>query len=171
MSALGAVVSNARRWATTGLLFISGFINYMDRAIIIAYLCGLLLLPIGFVANDVGAIMLIGAAGLVGMGTGNMFALLQRVASAGEVGLWAVVMNFGGNLSGIVAPMVTGLLIARTHYLLSGICCGGRSFALWLTVVRKADAHRPHRAGCVSNGLGLITYCNRVDVKCGVGLI
>jgi nitrate/nitrite transporter NarK len=72
-------------------------------------------LPIGFVANDVGVIMLIGAAGMVGMGTGNMFALLQRVAPAGEVGLWTGVMNFGGNLSGVVAPIVTGLLIATTH--------------------------------------------------------
>lgn len=83
--------------------------------ITIAYLCGFLLLPIGFVANDVGAIMLIGAAGLVGLATGNMFALLQRVAPAGEVGLWTGIMNFGGNLSGVVAPIVTGLLIARTH--------------------------------------------------------
>ena len=65
--------------------------------------------------NDMAAIMLIGGGALVGLSTGNMFALLQRLAPAGEVGLWTGFMSFAGNLSGIVEPMVTGLLIARTH--------------------------------------------------------
>jgi MFS family permease len=94
-----------------------GWSEMRSRKVVItvAFLTSLMFVPVGFVANDVGAIMLIGGAALVGLATGNMLALLQRVAPADEVGLWTGFMNFGGNLSGIVAPIATGLLIARTH--------------------------------------------------------
>ena len=51
---------------------------------------------------------------MVGLATGNILALLQRIAPHGEVGMWTGILNFAGNLSGIVAPLVTGILIART---------------------------------------------------------
>ena len=82
--------------------------------ITVAFLTGLLLLPAGRVANDVFAVMLLGGAALVGLATGNILALLQMVAPEDEVGLWSGIQNFSGNLSGIVAPLATGLLIART---------------------------------------------------------
>jgi nitrate/nitrite transporter NarK len=66
------------------------------------------------VANDVFAVLLLGGAALVGLATGNILALLQLVAPEDEVGLWSGMQNFSGNLSGIVAPLATGLLIART---------------------------------------------------------
>jgi len=66
-------------------------------------------------ANDVSAILLLGGASMVGLATGNLLALLQRLAAPGQVGLWTGVLNFSGNLSGVVAPLATGLLIARTH--------------------------------------------------------
>ena len=83
-----------------------------------AFLTGLLLLPAGRVANDLFAVVLLGGAALVGLATGNILALLQLVAPEDEVGLWSGMQNFSGNLSGIVAPLATGLLIARTgsHY-------------------------------------------------------
>jgi len=83
-----------------------------------AFLTGLLLLPAGLVSNDVFAVVLLGGAALVGLATGNILALLQLVAPEDEVGLWSGMQNFAGNLSGIVAPLATGLLIARTgsHY-------------------------------------------------------
>ena len=83
-----------------------------------AFLTGLLLLVAGRVANDVFAVLLLGGAALVGLATGNILALLQLVAPEDEVGLWSGMQNFSGNLSGIVAPLATGLLIAWTgsHY-------------------------------------------------------
>jgi len=83
-----------------------------------AFLTGLLLLPAGRVVNDLFAVLLLGGAALVGLATGNILALLQQVAPEDEVGLWSGMQNFSGNLSGIVAPLATGLLIARTgsHY-------------------------------------------------------
>src|ERR1039458_10324251 len=34
MAGIGPSISNARRWTIIGLLFASGFINYLDRAIV-----------------------------------------------------------------------------------------------------------------------------------------
>jgi MFS transporter, ACS family, D-galactonate transporter len=82
--------------------------------ITVSFLTSLMLLPAGLMANDIQAVALLGGASLVGLATGNILALLQRAAPAGQVGLWTGVLNFAGNLSGIVAPLATGFLIART---------------------------------------------------------
>jgi MFS family permease len=86
--------------------------------ITVAFLTSLMLLPAGLVANNLIAVLLLGGAALVGLATGNILALLQLAAPEHEVGLWSGMQNFAGNLSGIVAPLATGLLIARTgsHY-------------------------------------------------------
>jgi MFS family permease len=86
--------------------------------ITVAFLTSLMLLPAGLVTSDFFAVLLLGGAALVGLATGNILALLQRSAPEHEVGLWSGFQNFAGNLSGIVAPLATGLLIARTgsHY-------------------------------------------------------
>jgi MFS family permease len=82
--------------------------------ITLAFCTSLALLPGVRLQDDVAAICLIGAAAMVGLATGNILALLQRFAPAHEVGLWTGILNFAGNLSGIVAPLVTGILISRT---------------------------------------------------------
>lgn len=82
--------------------------------ITLAFLTSVMLLIGGRMTDDTSAVLLIGGASLVGLATGNILALLQRVAPSNEVGLWTGILNFAGNLSGIVAPIVTGLLIART---------------------------------------------------------
>lgn len=79
-----------------------------------AFLTSLALLVAGRTQNDNSAVLLLGAAALVGLSTGNILALLQQVAPCGEVGLWTGILNFAGNLSGIAAPVITGVLIART---------------------------------------------------------
>lgn len=111
--------------------------------ITVAFLTGLLFLPVRHMANDVGAILLIGGAALVGLSTGNILALLQRVAPTGQVGWWTGFLNFSGNLSGIVAPLATGLLIARTGSYYPGfvvavaVLLGGLPFYWWMLRDRK----------------------------------
>ncbi|MBI5085763.1 MAG: MFS transporter [Acidobacteria bacterium] len=102
-------------WAADILVRL-GFNETRSRKTIIsaAFLTSLMLLPAGRAANDTAAVWMIGAASLVGLATGNILALLQSVAPPAEVGLWAGIQNFAGNLSGIVAPIVTGILIERT---------------------------------------------------------
>jgi MFS family permease len=79
-----------------------------------AFLTSLMLLPAGKMSNDTAAVWLIGAASMVGLATGNILAMLQRMAPASEVGMWTGILNFSGNLSGIAAPLATGILISKT---------------------------------------------------------
>jgi len=97
-----------------------GFGEHRARKLVVtvAFLTSTMLLVAGRTADDTTAVLMIGAASLVGLATGNLYSLLASVAPEGAVGTWMGILNFAGNLSGIVAPIVTGLLIARTgsHY-------------------------------------------------------
>lgn len=99
-----------------------GFSETRTRKTIItlAFLCGLLLIPAASVHTANQAIWLLAGASLVGFGAGNALVLPQCCAPPGEVGLWVGSMNFVGNLGGVVAPLATGFLIARTGSYLSG---------------------------------------------------
>ena len=57
---------------------------------------------------------MIGSASLVGLATGNLYTLTASVAPEGAVGMWLGLLNFAGNISGVAAPIVTGVLIERT---------------------------------------------------------
>lgn len=118
-----------------------------------AFFTSLSLLVAGQVANDTAAICLIGAASMVGLATGNILALLQRIAPHGEVGMWTGMLNFAGNLSGVVAPVVTGVLIARTASYLPGfavavavLIAGVPSYWLIVGDVNAPDAIRRREA-------------------------
>jgi ACS family D-galactonate transporter-like MFS transporter len=51
-----------------------------------------------------------------GMATSNIWAITQTIAGAQMVGRWTGVQNFAGNLAGIVAPALAGLLLDRTGH-------------------------------------------------------
>ena len=57
---------------------------------------------------------------MVGLASGNLFAIVQCCAPPNEVGIWTGFENFAGNIGGILAPSVTGFLIARTGTYLPG---------------------------------------------------
>jgi MFS family permease len=82
--------------------------------ITVAYLSSVMLLVAGRTANDAAAVLMIGAASLVGLATGNLYALTASLAREGAVGLWLGCLNFAGNIPGVAAPIVTGVLIGRT---------------------------------------------------------
>jgi nitrate/nitrite transporter NarK len=79
-----------------------------------AYLTSLLLIPAALVRDVTSAVALLGGASLVGLATANMYALVQRVSIGGEVGFATGVFNLAGNIPGVVAPIVTGVLVQRT---------------------------------------------------------
>jgi MFS transporter, ACS family, D-galactonate transporter len=97
-------------------LVILGWNEVFSRKVLIslAYLTSILLIAAGRVTNNTSAVFLLGGASLVGFSTGNIYALLQRLTPEAEVGFAMGVLNLAGNISGIVAPLVTGILIART---------------------------------------------------------
>jgi len=112
----------------------------------LAFLTSVMLLAAGRMGNDQAAILSIGAASLVGLATGNLYALLAGVAPASAVGMWMGFLNSAGNLSGVVAPVVTGLLIERTGSYYPGFVVAvvvlnlGLPAYWWMVGERKAAA-------------------------------
>ncbi len=91
------------------------------KGIVTAAFCtGLLLIPAARVAGAGTAILLVIGGSLVGLATGNLLVILQCCAPPREVGAWTGVENFVGNIAGILAPLVTGFLIAETGSYLPG---------------------------------------------------
>jgi len=82
--------------------------------ITVAYLTSALLIPAGLAGGTGAAVLLLAGASLVGLSTGNCYALVQRVSPIGSVGFSMGVFNLAGNISGILAPIVTGYLVERT---------------------------------------------------------
>ena len=86
----------------------------------VAFMTGLLLIPAARAATPSAALAFIAAASLVGLSSGNLLVILQCCAPPDEVGIWTGIQNFGGNVGGILAPLATGLLIARAGSSLPG---------------------------------------------------
>jgi MFS family permease len=93
-----------------------GIAELRARKIVVtaAFLSSIMLLVAAHTASDSGAVLLIGAASLVGLATGNLYSMTANVAPQEAVGVWIGFLNFAGNLSGVAAPLVTGLLLAHT---------------------------------------------------------
>jgi MFS family permease len=114
-----------------------------------AFLTSLMLLAAGRLQDDHAAVLALGAASLVGLATGNLYALLASVAPEGEVGMWMGFMNFAGNIPGVVAPILTGVLIERTGSYYPGFVVAVAVLLLalpsywWLVGGRHAPATRP----------------------------
>jgi ACS family D-galactonate transporter-like MFS transporter len=80
----------------------------------VAFLTGLFLIPAARVNTPGTAVMLIIGGCLVGLATGNLLVILQSCAPPEEIGLWTGVYNTVGNIAGIISPIITGFLIAKT---------------------------------------------------------
>ena len=112
-----------------------------------AFLTGLLLIPAARVSSPVAAVALIIGGCLVGLATGNMLVILQNCAPEPQIGLWTGIYNFVGNIAGILSPIITGVLIARTGSYRAAIRAGGAviasgPLAFWF-IVRDVPAE-PH---------------------------
>jgi MFS transporter, ACS family, D-galactonate transporter len=46
----------------------------------------------------------------------NLWAVTQTLAGAGTAGRWTGLQNFVGNLAGVVAPALTGIVVDRTGH-------------------------------------------------------
>jgi hypothetical protein len=44
----------------------------------------------------------------------NVWAITQTLAGPAAAGRWTGLQNFVGNMAGVVAPMLTGLILSRT---------------------------------------------------------
>jgi MFS family permease len=116
--------------------------------VVFGCLCGLLILPVPVVSSVRLVFGLLMASSLTGLAVANMMVIQQTCAPAAEVGRWAGVMNFSGNLSGIAAPFVTGVLVAQTGSYLIPFALGALvmvpGILAYLFVVEKVAAPRLH---------------------------
>lgn len=113
-----------------------------------AFLTGFFLIPTAMVRDSNVAIGFLAAASLVGFCGSNLLVILQRCAPPEEVGIWAGAMNSIGNLAGIAAPLVTGVLINRTGsylpaFVLAPVVLGIGLLAYWFVVGELNPAARP----------------------------
>jgi len=90
----------------------------------LAFTTGLCLLPAMRVASAKAAVALVIGGSLVGLATGNLIVILQCCAPVDRVGIWTGAENFAGNIAGILAPLATGFLIARTGSYTPGFALG-----------------------------------------------
>jgi MFS family permease len=86
----------------------------------VAFLSGLLVIPAARAESALGALAFLMGGSLVGLAVGPLFAILQCCAPPDEVGIWTGFENFAGNIGGVLAPIITGFLIARTGTYLPG---------------------------------------------------
>jgi MFS transporter, ACS family, D-galactonate transporter len=105
----------------------------------IGFLFGLLIIPAAYVRSAETAVALIVCAGLVGLSNSSLLVIVQACAPHDEVGVWTGFQNFAGNIGGITAPLITGLLIARTGsfasaFILAPALLVSGSFAYWFIV-------------------------------------
>ncbi|MGH9799469.1 MAG: MFS transporter, partial [Blastocatellia bacterium] len=104
-----------------------------------------LIVPAGLVADKITSVWLltVAVAGL-GMATPNTWTLTQAVCEKEIVGTASGLQNFGGNLGGIVAPALTGMIAYRTgsFAVALGVVGGMLIFgvlAYWLLIEEKRE--------------------------------
>jgi MFS family permease len=79
------------------------------------FLCAMLLVPVDLVrSGSVCLGLLIGASMALGIFTSNVWATTQTLAGSRAAGRWAGIQNCIGNLGGVVAPALTGLIVQKT---------------------------------------------------------
>jgi MFS family permease len=105
----------------------------------LSFLTGLLLIPAAQVQSAELAIALVIAGCLVGLSTANQLVILQSCARPEQVGLWTGIYNFVGNIAGVLAPIVTGLLIRWTGsytpaFVLAAVMIAAGQLSYWFLV-------------------------------------
>ena len=113
--------------------------------IIIGLALGCLIVPAGIVEDKMTAVWLltISLSGL-GVASPNTWTLTQAVCEKTIVGTVSGIQNFGGNLGGILAPAVTGLIAHATDSFalalgLTGVVLVIGMAAYWLLISRKVE--------------------------------
>jgi len=80
----------------------------------IGFAVGLLIIPAAIVESSSLSIAFLLAASVAGIGCGSLIAFPKICAREEEVALWTGIMNCAGNIGGVLAPLVTGFVVART---------------------------------------------------------
>ena len=79
-------------------------------------LTGTLLIPAAIVEDRIVCMVILVVASLCyGMHSSNLWAVTQTLAGPAASGKWTGLQNAFGNLAGVIAPYLTGLIVNKTH--------------------------------------------------------
>jgi len=103
-----------------------------------------LMLPAALIENHALSMALLVAACLsLGLTSSNFWAISQTLAGPQAAGRWAGLQNGLGNLAGVVAPYLTGVIVARSGSFLAAFVAASlvsvAGAACYLFVVRKVE--------------------------------
>jgi ACS family D-galactonate transporter-like MFS transporter len=138
-------------WAAGALVRRGAPISLVTKSLIAAgFAIGLLIIPAALVSSASASIALLLAASLSGIACANLIAIPRIVAPPDQVALWTGVQNCVGNIGGILAPAITGFVVARTasyvpaFLTVSVVLVGGIvSYTVLVpTLATATDAHR-----------------------------
>jgi MFS family permease len=109
-SVLGGVLSDM-------LIMRGGSVTLVRKGFVVTgLLMSTLLFPSAVVKDPTMALILLTAACLsFGLFTSNVWALTQTLAGPQAAGKWTGIQNTFGNVSGVLAPAITGWIVAETH--------------------------------------------------------
>jgi MFS family permease len=110
-----AAAEAAGGWAAGTLMRRGDSLSHVTKGFVaIGFAIGLLIIPAAIVESSALSIGFLLAASVAGIGCGSLIAFPKICAREEEVALWTGIMNCAGNVGGVLAPLVTGFVIART---------------------------------------------------------
>lgn len=102
-------------WTAGTLIRRGASLSLVTKAFITAgFVVGLLIIPAALATTATASVAFLLAASIAGIGCGSLIATPKICAREGEVALWVGIMNCAGNVGGVIAPLVTGVLVQRT---------------------------------------------------------
>ncbi len=78
------------------------------------FVVGLLIIPAAIVESATASIALLLAASVAGIGCGSLISFPKIFGPKEDVALWVGIMNAAGNVGGVLAPLVTGVVVQKT---------------------------------------------------------
>jgi MFS transporter, ACS family, D-galactonate transporter len=123
-----AVTSIFGGWMSDRLIRGGSSVTRVRKAFAITGLLGsTLLLPAALVEGQNLALVLLTAACLsYGLFSSNVWAITQSLAGSTAAGKWTGIQNTFGNVAGVLAPNLTGWIVAETHsfyWAFVAVCC------------------------------------------------
>jgi len=115
---IGACLGVTTGWASDCLIRAGATPTRVRKAIVAGGLggAGILLLLCAVSTPVLSMVFLMLGIGFQNMSSSNIWAITQTLAGPYAAGRWTGLQNFVGNLSGIVAPALTGFVLERTGH-------------------------------------------------------
>jgi MFS family permease len=103
-------------WVSDRWIIAGASPNRVRKTLLVTGLIGvaILMMVCANAGSTLAIVLLVTTAALFGTQTPNLFAISQTLGGPRAAGQWMGVQNLIGNLSGVVAPVVTGFVVDRT---------------------------------------------------------